>query len=93
MENIDTKLTLIIDYFKNIGCSKVWLFGSYAENNARFDSDIDIAISGIPTYFIYKAVAQLPLIVNHPLDIVNFDNLPENFKNNIVSNGRILYAS
>jgi len=93
MENIDTKISLIIDYCKNIGCSKVWLFGSYAENTARLDSDIDIAISGIPTYYIFKAVAQLPLIIHHSLDIVNFDDLPENFKNNIATNGRLLYAS
>ena len=38
----DNIVELMISYFQKIGCTKIWLFGSYAENKAHEWSDIDL---------------------------------------------------
>ena len=88
----EKKLKTIIRYLKRIGCSKIWLIGSFAEKGKMTKSDIDIVVSGLPPYLVYKAIAQLPLLVQHSIDLINFDELPENFKKDIEDSGLLLYA-
>lgn len=90
---IKEKLDKIVDYLKNIGCSKVLLFGSYAEGSIHENSDIDIAVSGISTLDFFKAIAKLPLLINNPIDLVDFNDLPSQFQNSIQKDGIILYES
>ncbi len=91
--NIKLKLDKIIDYLKNIGCSKILLFGSYAEGKINSNSDIDIAVSGIKALEFYKAIAKLPLLINTAVDLVDFDDLPPYFQKSIQKNGIILYGN
>jgi predicted nucleotidyltransferase len=63
------------------------------EGNDSADSDIDIAVGGISGKEFFKAVASLPLMVNHRVDLLDFDILPPRYQKNIEKNGVLLYAN
>ncbi len=92
-KEIEQKLKKIVDYLKDEGCSKILLFGSFAEGTNQPHSDIDIAVCGIPGKVFFKAVAVLPYLVKHRIDLVDLDDLPPGYQKSIEQNGVILYAS
>lgn len=89
------KVDKIVDYLKNGGCSKIFLFGSLAENGERSrpGSDIDIAVSGISSKEYFKAVAMLPFLVKHKVDLIDLEQIPQKFKHYIEQSGVLLYAN
>ncbi len=91
-KSMKLKLDQIVDYLKGEGCSKIYLFGSVAEDVSRPDSDIDIAVCDIPPKTFFKAIACLPHLIKHPVDIVDFAELPPKFRESIERNGMVLYA-
>jgi predicted nucleotidyltransferase len=93
LTDVKVKLDKIVDYLKGGGCSKIYLFGSFAEGRGKTNSDIDIAVCGISNKEFFKAVATLPFIVKHRVDLVDFDDLPSNYQESIESNGVLLYAN
>jgi predicted nucleotidyltransferase len=92
-KDVKTKIDRIVDYLKAGGCSKIFLFGSFAEGVDRTDSDIDIAVSGISNKQFFSAVAELPFIVKHRVDLVDFEDLPPKYQKSIEKNGVVLYAN
>jgi uncharacterized protein len=67
----------------------VLLFGSLLYRD-RFDmhSDIDLAVSGIPDEFFYKAVGEtLTLVSPFDLDIVDIEDCRESIKKEILKEG------
>lgn len=56
------------------GAQEVYLFGSYARGDARPDSDIDLAIRGIPPEVFYQAVGEVLCTAKTPIDIVDLDD-------------------
>lgn len=91
--DIKTKIDKIVEYLRAGGCSRIFLFGSLAEGGYKPNSDIDIAVSGISSKEFFKAIARLPLIVKHRVDLVDFDDLPLKFQKSIKNNGVLLYGS
>jgi len=91
--DVKTKLDRIVNYLKGGGCSKIYLFGSLAEGTNRTNSDIDIAVCGISNREFFRAVAILPFIVKHRVDLVDFDDLPPKYQESIQSNGVLLYGN
>ena len=66
---------VIINYFKDKPVNRVWLFGSYARNEANDDSDIDVLVDieknakvG-PRYFIWHE--ELGGLLNKKVDVVS----------------------
>jgi predicted nucleotidyltransferase len=67
-------------YQSRYGFSEIFLFGSYAENNANPDSDIDIAVtvdSGFKTYknFIAAKEELSQDLFNKEIDLVYFNSI------------------
>ena len=69
------------------------MFGSIAEGDYTERSDIDIAVSGLSTRDYFTAIAELPLIVRHSIDLVDLKDLTENFKELIGEDSIILYEN
>jgi len=61
-KEINEKIERIVNYLKEKGCSRIFLFGSIAEGKYIRNSDIDIAVSGMNTKDFLRAVANLPLV-------------------------------
>jgi uncharacterized protein len=92
-EDVKTKLDQIVDYLKALGSSRILLFGSYAEGRNSAHSDIDIAVCGMSSKDYFKAVASLPYLVKHPVDLIDFDDLSPKYRRSIEKDGVLLYAN
>ena len=55
------------------GAREVYLFGSVARGTMRDDSDVDIAVVGLPPQWYYRAVAELGDVFGRPVDLIDLD--------------------
>ncbi len=84
----DKIITIIQMFFPE---AKIYLFGPYARLEARYDSDIDIAIDIgkrlpiIKKGQIMEMIEALNLVQN--VDIVDFHSLPPDMKKDILQEG------
>jgi predicted nucleotidyltransferase len=60
--------------FHRLGASEVFLFGSAAGGELRPNSDIDMAVSGLPPGVYFSAVSQATELVGRPVDLVDLDD-------------------
>ncbi|NVM30162.1 MAG: nucleotidyltransferase domain-containing protein [Candidatus Helarchaeota archaeon] len=92
-KKIEKKIAKAIEYLKSLGCEEIILFGSLAEGTYDKYSDIDLAVSGISPLKYFDAVAVLPSIVDHRVDLIALDYISEDFKNKIRKEGEIIFAT
>jgi predicted nucleotidyltransferase len=62
---------------KSFGATEVYLFGSLAKDAAREDSDIDLAVSGLPPEFFFKAMGSTLNAIKREFDLVDLDEKSE----------------
>ena len=58
---------------KQYGAKEVYLFGSAANGTLREDSDIDLAVSGLPPEKFFEAMAEAQRLLGQPLDLIDLD--------------------
>jgi predicted nucleotidyltransferase len=58
---------------KAAGAETVYLFGSIVEGSFRPDSDIDLAVTGLPPAKFFQAMGQTMIILPRPFDLVDLD--------------------
>lgn len=78
-----------ISILKQAGSTEIYLFGSLAEGTSDKDSDIDIAVKGIPEENFFHIYGKLLTSVEHSLDLVCLD-YKSNFNEYLVSKGNLL---
>ena len=59
---------------KQLGATQVVLFGSLLDESFHEQSDIDLAVWGLPEKFYFKAVAQLQGIAGFEVDLVEAED-------------------
>ena len=59
---------------RSMGASRVFVFGSTARGELRPDSDIDMAVSGLPARIYFSAVSRASDILGRPVDLVDLDD-------------------
>jgi predicted nucleotidyltransferase len=57
-----------------LGASEVFIFGSALTGRLRPDSDIDMAVSGLPPQVYFSAVSQASNLIGRPVDLVDLDD-------------------
>ena len=62
-----------IEILRQFGATEVYLFGSLARGAADEDSDIDIAIVGVPKKRFFAAYGELLMKLDHPFDLIGLD--------------------
>ena len=60
---------------KAAGAREVYVFGSAAKGILREDSDIDLAISGLPPERFFKAMGKAGDILGRNVDLVDLDEV------------------
>lgn len=91
--NLLDKYQLVIEKIKKIdNVRAVILFGSYAENNIKPLSDIDICVI-FNENATKKNKNEVLTYGNDELDISLFESLPLSLKFKILHNGKILYQT
>jgi predicted nucleotidyltransferase len=75
---VERDLERAVAYLKSVGCSEIFVFGSTARGDQREDSDLDIAVRGIPAEKFFAIYGELMSRVSRPVDLVDLD-LQERF--------------
>ena len=57
-----------------LGASQVFVFGSAVKGQLRPNSDIDMAVSGLPPLVYFSAVSQASDLIGRPVDLVDLDD-------------------
>ena len=68
-KDIDTAVRILRD----AGATEVYLFGSVARGTRRPESDIDLAVRGIPPRDFYRTVGSLLMALSTEFDLVDLD--------------------
>ena len=61
------------EVLKEAGANEVYLFGSAASGSISENSDIDLAVSGLPPENFFNAMGQTHRIIGRSLDLVDLD--------------------
>lgn len=74
MDNISPKLiNEAATALKTFGAREVYLFGSAATGIVRENSDIDLAVSGLPPEQYFRAFSEVQCLLDRPLDLLDLD--------------------
>src|SRR6266567_2273687 len=57
---------------KAAGAREVYVFGSAAKGELRENSDVDMAVSGLPPEAFFRAMAKASRALRRPLDLVDW---------------------
>ncbi|HKV10967.1 MAG TPA: nucleotidyltransferase domain-containing protein [Thermoanaerobaculia bacterium] len=71
---IDELLKKGASLLRAAGAREVYLFGSMAEGREREDSDVDLAVSGLPPEIFYATMARLSNLFERDVDLVDLDD-------------------
>ena len=59
---------------QSMGATQVFIYGSAAKGLLRSDSDVDMAVSGLPPPVYFSAVSKASDILGRPVDLVDLDD-------------------
>jgi predicted nucleotidyltransferase len=62
------------DVLRAFGAREVYVFGSAAHGSLRAESDIDLAVSGLPPSIFFRAASKAADFLNRPADLVDLDD-------------------
>ena len=71
------------------GAKEVYVFGSAAEGTDTDDSDIDLAVSGLPPKGFFHAVGEAVMAVSRPIDVIDLDD-PNPFTDYLRRKGKLV---
>lgn len=74
---MDTELGALIERaaaaLKAVGAREVYLFGSASKGRLRPDSDVDMAVSGLPPEVFFRTMGKASRAVGRPVDLIDLD--------------------
>lgn len=91
-ERLETIKKMILE---KIDCEAILLFGSYARGTQNTESDIDIAIKPkqkISKKEIFETRLNLEETIENDIDLINLDDINDDFRYEILMNGKTLYC-
>ena len=72
------------------GAGRVWLFGSLVAGQPTIESDVDLAVEGLPSSAYFSALADLMTLFHGPVDLVRLEDAPESLRERVLSEGQEL---
>jgi predicted nucleotidyltransferase len=72
-ESFETRIEEAVAALKAAGAREVYVFGSAATGKMRENSDVDMAVSGLPAEVFFRAMAAAHDALGRPLDLVDLD--------------------
>jgi predicted nucleotidyltransferase len=77
METVSIDRSLLLaaaNLFLRMGAKEVFVFGSATKGALRPDSDIDMAVSGLPPKVYFSAISKASDLLGRPVDLVDLDD-------------------
>jgi predicted nucleotidyltransferase len=59
---------------RSMGATQVFIFGSAAKGGLRPDSDVDMAVTGLPSRVYFSAISKASDLLGRPVDLVDLDD-------------------
>ncbi len=79
-----------IEILKASGATEVFIFGSIANGTFNENSDIDIAVRGIPMNDFYKIASTLMFELENEIDLIDLDDKENRFTQMLLNVGGLL---
>lgn len=89
-EDLQRVVDLLISEFN---VTKIILFGSLCKGTFHQESDIDLAVAGIPALEYFRVLAKVNSISSRWIDLKPLEELEPHFKKRVLQTGECLYAS
>ena len=71
--SVDSQIETAAAVLKAAGAREVYVFGSAASGKARADSDVDLAVSGLPPKVFFRAMSDAESVLGRSLDLIDLD--------------------
>lgn len=71
--SIDSLIERAAAVLKAVGAREVYLYGSAVSDRMRPDSDVDLAVSGLPPGIFFRAMSDAESALGLPLDLIDLD--------------------
>ena len=72
-DELDKLIRKAAEVLKAHGAREVYVFGSAAEGRLRDDSDVDLAVTGLPPRVFFRAAAEAWDAMGRPVDLLDLD--------------------
>jgi predicted nucleotidyltransferase len=69
-----SSIEMAADILTTLGAAEVYVFGSAVHGSLRADSDVDLAVSGLPPSLFFRAASQASDALGRPADLVDLDD-------------------
>lgn len=89
-QKLEAVVELLVNEFK---AEKIILFGSLVKGDFDRESDIDLAVEGIPTADYFEVLARINSLSDHWIDLKPLEALEPHFLERVLQTGECLYAS
>jgi len=87
---IDNDLLLAAaELLRRMGATQVFVFGSATKRGLRPDSDVDMAVAGLPPAVYFSAVSRASDLLGRPVDLVDLDD-PTPRVRHLLSSGELV---
>ena len=70
---IETLIQRAAAELKSAGALEIYVFGSAAKGTSDADSDLDMAVSGLPPSVFYRMGARVSDLIGHSVDLIDLD--------------------
>jgi len=82
-----------VEILKGEGCAEIFIFGSLINGSYHENSDIDIAVKGLPAGKYFKVIGRLLLELDNPADLVDLDDKTDSFSRLLTEKGDLVRVS
>jgi predicted nucleotidyltransferase len=89
-QDLEKIIDLLVTEFK---VKKIILFGSLVKGNFSAESDIDLAVEGIPKSDYFSVLARINSMSERWIDLKPLEALEPHFLKRVLQTGECLYAS
>lgn len=94
MKNENSIEKIIISNIEKFEPEFIYIFGSYALNKMKIDSDIDIAfysLKNIDPFAIFLCAQKLGIELNKEVDLIDLKRSTTVFQNQVIRTGKVIY--
>ena len=77
------RLPSLVMALGELGAERVWLFGSLVWGGMHPESDLDIAVAGLPAGRFFEAYERLWSLAGEPVDLLAIETAPESLRRRI----------
>ncbi len=72
-DELMSKVEKAVAALKAAGAREVYLFGSASKGRLRDNSDVDMAVSGLPAEVFFRAATKASRALRRPVDLIDLD--------------------